>query len=98
MSSKKGKEVVTSSKEDETNIRLTKLAAEVELMKGGQFPMEMDSEDLCIYLGDQLPANFQMPHVEKYNGTTYPRMHLRMYYNAMFQWGHDEYLLVQMFS
>lgn len=60
--------------------------------------MEMDVEDFCIYPGGELPANFQMPHVEKYDGTTCPRMHLCMYYNAMFQWGHDEHLLVQMFS
>lgn len=65
MSSRKGKEVVTSSKEDETNTRLTKLATEVELMEGGQFPMEMDFEDLYIYPRGELPANFQMPHFEK---------------------------------
>ncbi len=39
-----------------------------------------------------------MPNVEKYDGTTYPRMHLHMYCNAMFQWGHDEQILVHMFS
>lgn len=60
--------------------------------------MSIDFEDLCIHLGGVLPQNFQMPNVEKYDGTTCPRMHLYMYYNAMFQWGHDERILVQMFG
>lgn len=39
-----------------------------------------------------------MPNVKKYDGTTCLRMHLHMYCNAMFQWGHNERILVQMFS
>lgn len=35
MSNKKGKDVVTSSKDDETSTRLAKLIDEVELMKMG---------------------------------------------------------------
>lgn len=83
VSSNKGKEVITLSNEDEINTRLTKLVAEVEIMKGGQFPMEMDFEDLYMYPRGKLPINVQLPHVEKYNGTTYPQMHLCMYSNAM---------------
>lgn len=78
MVSKKGKE------KDETTTQIAKLAAELKLMKGGQFSITMDFEDLCIHLRGVLPPNFQMPNVEKYNGTTYPRMHLCMYCNAMF--------------
>lgn len=39
-----------------------------------------------------------MPNVKKYDGTTCPSMHLRMYCNAMFQWVHDEHILIKMFS
>lgn len=53
-------------------------------MKGGQFPIFMDFEDLYVHLGGVLPLNIQMPNVEKYDGTTYLRMHLYMYCNAMF--------------
>lgn len=67
-------------------------------MKGGQFPISIDFKDLCIHPGGVLPPNFQMLNVKKYDGTTYPRMHLRMYCNAMFQWRHDERILVQMFG
>lgn len=82
--SRKGKENVAPPKDDETIVKLAKLVAEVELMKGGQFPISMDFKDLCIYTGGVLPPNFQMPNVEKYDGTTCPKMHLRMYYNSMF--------------
>lgn len=60
--------------------------------------MSMDFEDLCIHPGGVLPPNFLMLNVEKYDGTTYTRMHLCMYYSAMFQWGHDDSILVQMFG
>lgn len=75
-----------------------KLTVELELMKGVQFPMEPDFEDLFYYTGGDLPTNFQMLNVEKYDGNTCPWMHLRMYYNAMFQWGNNEWILVQMFG
>lgn len=67
-------------------------------MEEGQFPMVMGFEDLCIYLGGELLANYQMPHVKKYDGTTCPWIHLHMYYNVMFQWGQNECILVQMFA
>lgn len=73
------------------------MASEIEFLKGGQFPLNMDFEDLCLYPGDNLPNNFQMPNMEKYDGTGCPKMHLRMYCNAMFQWGQDDKVLVQMF-
>lgn len=88
MTSEKGKE------KDETSAQIAKLAAEMELMKEGQFPISMDFEDLCIHPKGVLPPNFQMPNVEKYNGTTCPRIHLYLYCNVMFQWGHDERILV----
>lgn len=38
-----------------------------------------------------------MPDMEKYDSTGCPKMYLRMYCNAMFQWGRDDRILVQMF-
>lgn len=61
-----------------------KLTTELELMKGRKFPIEIDFEDLWFYLGGDLPINFQITNVEKYDGTIYPQMHLHMYYNVMF--------------
>lgn len=97
-SSRKEKEIVTPAKDDGTNAKLAKLATEIDLMKGGRFSISMDFEDLYIHPRDVLPPNIQMPNVEKYDGTTYHRMHLCMYCNVMFQWGHDEPILVQMFG
>lgn len=59
-------------------------------MKGGKFLISMDFEDLYIHPRGVLPLNLQMPNIKKYDGTTCPRMYLRMYCNAMFYWGHDE--------
>lgn len=83
---------------DETSTQIAKFVIELELMKGGQFPISMDFEDLCIHPRGVLTRNIQMPNMEKYDGTTCPRMHLRMYCNAMFQWRHNEHILVQMFG
>lgn len=63
------------------------MASEIELLKVGKFPLNIDFEDLCLYLGGDLPDNFQMLDMEKYDGTGCPKMQLRMYCNAMFQWG-----------
>lgn len=46
-----------------TSAQIARLAAEMELMKGEQFPISMDFEILCIHLGGVLPLNFQMPNV-----------------------------------
>lgn len=78
MANRKGKE------KDETSAQIVKLDAKLKLMKGGQFSISMDFEDLYIHPGGVLQQNFQMSNVEKYDGTTCPRMHLRMYCNAMF--------------
>lgn len=51
-SSKKGKE------KDETSAHIAKLIAELELMKGGQFPISMDFEGRCIHPRGVLPLNF----------------------------------------
>lgn len=83
---------------DETSAQIAKFTAELEMMKTGQAPISMDFEDPCIHPGGILPPNFQMLHVEKYDGTTYRQMHLRMYCNAMFEWVQDEHILVQMFG
>lgn len=49
---------------DETSAQITKLAIELELMNGGQFPISIDFENLRIHPGGVLPLNFQMPNVD----------------------------------
>lgn len=78
------KEILVSSHPEQTETRLAKMASEIELLNGGQFPLSMDFEDLCLYLGGDLTGNFQMTNMEKYDNIGCPKMHLRMYYNAMF--------------
>lgn len=63
------------------------MAGEIELLKGGQFPLNMDFKDLCVYPVSDLPSNFQMSDMEKYDDTSFPKMQPMMYCNAMFQWG-----------
>jgi len=43
----------------------------------------MDYQSLSLFLDVRLPPKFKMPILDKFNGTGYPKSHLKMYMRAM---------------
>lgn len=62
---KKEKEAYVSSQPNEIDIELAKIASEIELLKGGQFPLNKDFEDLCLYLGGEVQWHRFPQHAPK---------------------------------
>ena len=58
----------------------------------------MDYQSLSLFLDVRLPPKFKMPTLDKFDGTGYPKSHLKMYMRAMQPLGAIEELLAQMFQ
>ena len=43
----------------------------------------MDYDSLSLFLDVRLPPKFKMPTLDKFNGTSYSKSHLKMYMRAM---------------
>ena len=58
----------------------------------------VDYQSLSLFPDVRLPPEFKMPTLDKFNGTGYPKSHLKMYMRAMPPLGAIEELLAQMFQ
>ena len=58
----------------------------------------MDYQSLSLFPNVRLPTKFKMPTSDKFDGTSYPKSHLKMYMRVMQPLGAAEELLAQMFQ
>ena len=58
----------------------------------------MDYDTLSLFPDARLPPKFKMPTLDKFDGTGYPKSHLKMYMRAMQPLGATEEILAQMFQ
>ena len=58
----------------------------------------MDYQSLFLFPNIRLPSKFKMPVLNKFDGTDFPKSHLKMYMRAMQPLGATEDMLVQMFQ
>ena len=58
----------------------------------------MDYQSLSLFPNVRLPPKFKMPTSNKFDGTSYPKSHLKMYMRVMQPLGAAEELLAQMFQ
>ena len=58
----------------------------------------MDYDTLSLFPDARLPPKFKIPTLDKFNGTGYPKSHLKMYMRAMQPLSATEEVLVQMFQ
>ena len=58
----------------------------------------MDYQSLSLFPNVRLPPKFKMPTLDKFNGTSCPKSHLKMYMKAMQPLRAVEELLAQMFQ
>ena len=65
--------------------KITKRINKVEEMIRRARKMEdlMDYQSLSLYANMRLPPKFKMPTLDKFDGTGYPKSHLKMYMRAM---------------
>ena len=54
--------------------------------------------ELCLVLDIVIPPKFKVLDFDKYNGTTCPKNHLKMYYRKMGAYSRDEKLLIHVFQ
>ena len=55
----------------------------------------MDYDSLSLFPNARLPPKFKMPTLEKFDGTSCPKSHLKMYMRAMQPLGTTEEVLAQ---
>ena len=58
----------------------------------------LDLDSLSLFPKARLPPKFHMPTMDKFNGTTCPKTHLKMYVGALNPHGLDNELLAQLFQ
>ena len=58
----------------------------------------IDYQSLLLFLDMRLHPKFKMPTLDKFDGTGFPKSHLKMYIRAMQPLGAIEELLDQMFQ
>ncbi|RDY07923.1 hypothetical protein CR513_07897, partial [Mucuna pruriens] len=63
--------------------------------RGNQFGLEF--VDLCLFLDVNLLADFKLSEFDKYKGSSYPKVHLAMYYKKMAAYIHDDKILIHCF-
>ena len=76
--------------------RLETLERSMTALKTHKELVDMDS--LSLFPEARLPAKFKMPEMDKFDGTTCPKTHLRMYVGALQPFGLGDELLAQLFQ
>ncbi|KAK9991480.1 hypothetical protein SO802_026465 [Lithocarpus litseifolius] len=80
--------------------KINKRANKMEEMIKRACKMEdlMDYQSLSLFPDVRLPPKFKMPTLDKFDGTSCPKSHLKMYMRAMQPLGATKELLTQMFQ
>src|ERR1043165_5433478 len=76
--------------------RLETLERSMTQLKTHKKLVDMDS--LSLFPEVRLPAKFKMPEMDKFDGTTCPKTHLRMYVGALQPFGLGDELLALLFQ
>ena len=63
----------------------------------GDYPFA-DMAELCSVTDVVIPPKFKVPDFDKYKGTTFPKNHLKVYYQKMGAYSRDEKLLMHFFQ
>ncbi|XP_070004483.1 uncharacterized protein [Nicotiana sylvestris] len=76
---------------------LKKLTSRVQGVEGGKGIEGLNYDDLCIQPDVELPEGYIPPKFEMFDGTSDPRVHLRIYCNKFVGVGKDEKILMKLF-
>ena len=90
--------------QDDPNVALTKkLLEKIETLEKFVTALRthkevVDVDSLSLFPKARLPAKFHMPNMDKFDGTTCPKTHLKMYVGALNPLGLNNELLAQLFQ
>ena len=68
------------------------------LMRSRRVEEAVDQNSLSLFPQARAPPKFKIPTLDKFDGTSCPKVHLKMYIRALHPLGVDEELLAQMFQ
>ncbi|XP_077251627.1 uncharacterized protein LOC143890831 [Tasmannia lanceolata] len=88
---------VRAGKEKELFEKVDQLALELLNLKNHN-PRKIDMSEFSIFPGVTLPPKFKIPDFAKYDGSGSPRSHLKMYINALEQYGLNSQQMVKLFQ
>ncbi|XP_077250561.1 uncharacterized protein LOC143889991 [Tasmannia lanceolata] len=86
-----------AGKEKELSEKVDQLALELLNLKNHN-PRKIDMSELSIFPGITLPPKFKIPNFAKYDGSGSPRSHLKMYINALEQYGLNSQQMAKLFQ
>ena len=83
--SKKGDKNDQTSPISESEKKINEKMSKMEEMIKMAWRMDdlMDYQSLSLFPNVRLPPKFKMPVLDKFDGTSYPKSHLKMYMRAM---------------
>ena len=70
----------------------------LRVIEGGRNYAFANMAELCLVPDVVIPPKFKVSDFDKYNGTTFPKNHLKMYYRKMGAYTKDEKLLMHFFQ
>ena len=82
--------------EKKINERMNKM--EQMIRRARKMEELVDYDSLSLFLNARLPPKFKMPNLDKFDGTGYPKSHLKMYMRAMQPLGATKEVLAHMFQ
>ncbi|XP_077249108.1 uncharacterized protein LOC143888541 [Tasmannia lanceolata] len=86
-----------AEKEKELSEKVDQLALELLNLKNHN-PRKIDMSEFSIFPGVTLPPKFKIPDFAKYDGSGSPRSHLKMYINALEQYGLNSQQMAKLFQ
>ena len=91
-----GDQTVLTERETKMMERLEAMEKTLKAIKRRDDLIDLDT--LSLFLEARLPPKFKMPEMDKFNGTSCPKTHLKMYVGAMKPLGIGNELLAQLFQ
>ncbi|KAH7853864.1 hypothetical protein Vadar_007461 [Vaccinium darrowii] len=80
------------------NLKIKHLEEALKAMQGPNAYPSTNFSDLCFFPNQPLPAKFKIPDFTKFNGTTNPMTHLRLYAGALNGLPNGNMLMMQLFQ
>ncbi|KAH7848754.1 hypothetical protein Vadar_007298 [Vaccinium darrowii] len=78
--------------------KLQQLEDSLRAMQGPNAYASTNFSDLCFFPNQPLPPKFKIPDFTKFNGTTDPMTHLRLYAGALSGYPNPDKLMMQLFQ